>query len=177
MKDLEALITQHTVEGVTDFTKIEDIINKEINGVAAREKKAAQESIIKQYGFENEEALKAELSRVAKLESEYNALNDEHTNLKNEGIKQGRIAKLEKLGVDKDFLEFALNKIPEGEDFEASAKAFVESNPKILAETFTKVNSSVNLNGSGPIKVPTDAAEYLKFRQSYEADGTPKIKK
>ena len=83
---------------------------------------------------------------------------------------------LKTLGIDESFIDYALGKIDPA-DFDNNAKKFVEENPKFSAETFKKIDSSLDLNGQGT-KKPEDmtAAEYNVWRTTHNIDGTP-IKK
>jgi len=85
---------------------------------------------------------------------------------------------LKTLGFDSDFVDFALTKI-EGEDFEKSAIEFLNANPKMKAENFQQVDSSLNLKGDGPVDLTkvTDSEEYINLRKTHDIDGTPLSKK
>jgi hypothetical protein len=91
-----------------------------------------------------------------------------------ETLSSNKKLHLKTLGFDSDFVDYALTKI-EGDDFETAAIEFLNSNPKMRAENFQQVNSSLNLKGNGPVDLSkvTDSEEYLKLRKTHDIDGTP----
>jgi hypothetical protein len=95
-----------------------------------------------------------------------------------ETVSTNQKLQLKTLGYDDDFIDYALTKI-EGDDFQAAATQFLEEHPKMKAENFQNVNSSLNLNGNHPVDLTkvTDPEEYIKLRKTHDIDGTPLSKK
>lgn len=128
----------------------------------------------------------AELTETGKKYANYDELNakleamkdyDELKTRNQELTVNGYKSKLREMGIDESFVDYALTKIDVSK-FDEEAKSFVESNPKLHAETFKKIDSNLDLGG-GFKKDPTQMTdtEYLKYRQQYNVDGTPIIKK
>lgn len=129
------------------------------------------------------EAAKADIAKYAdydELKAKAESISD-YDDMKSkyeETLSSNKKLKLQSLGFDKDFVDYALTKI-EGDDFEAAAVEFLNANPKMKAENFSSVNSSLNLNGEGPIDMTkiTDPEKYIQARKTHNVDGTPIAKK
>lgn len=127
----------------------------------------------------------AELTETGKKYANYDELNAKLESMKDyEDLKKanqeltvsGYKNKLKELGIAEDFVDYAMTKI-DVTKFDEQAKAFVDSNPKLHAEVFKKIDSSLNLGG-GAKKDPTQMTdqEFIEYRKSFNLDGTP-IKK
>lgn len=132
---------------------------------------------------EEAEAAKADIAKYAdydELKAKVESIGDyDDMKLKyEETLSSNKKLKLQSLGFDKDFVDYALSKI-EGDDFDTAATEFLEANPKMKAENFSSVNSSLNLNGEGPIDMTkiTDPEKYIQARKTHNVDGTPISKK
>ena len=80
---------------------------------------------------------------------------------------------LKGVGLDEKFIKFGLSqiKVEEGQDFKEAAEAYAESNPQFKAETFQQINSQFSVGGGTKAQVPTDAGDYLVFRETHDAEG------
>ncbi len=79
---------------------------------------------------------------------------------------------LVKMGLDESFVDYALGKIDPA-NFEENAKKFITDNPKFTAETFSKINSSLDLGGKGKIDPEKlTSQEYIDWRKTHLADGS-----
>ena len=81
--------------------------------------------------------------------------------------------------VDDAFLEYAMANIAKGktpEETLANITTFVKANPKMLKESYSKINSNLPLNGNGGEQMPDpkDTEAWLKWRAKYNLDGTPR---
>ena len=107
------------------------------------------------------EALKSEFG-------DYEEIKKTNDQLKVDGYKN----KLKEYGIDEGFVDYALGKIDVA-DFEVNAKKFVEENPKFTAETFKKINSSLDLGGGNKVEVDKlSDHEYVEYRKTHNVDGT-----
>lgn len=144
------------------FTQEE--LNKVVNDRLAKEQKKyadLQEKTnakLGSLGYEN-------FDQVKTLASERDTYKQELDELKKQTELNEKRSTIQKLGVDKDFVDFVLEKAPEG-----NYADFVDKNPKFKAENFTKGGSNPNYNGQG-IKKPEEAesdAEYLRLRREQD---------
>jgi hypothetical protein len=126
---------------------------------------------IKKLGVEKEEDIELVLTKARKAD-EYET---ELETLKNEKILNERKQLVSKAGVDDEFIEYVLSKVPNDEKFEENLKKFVEANPKYTKEVFERLNSAFDVNGKGT-KKPDEMTtqEYLEWRKTHNLDGTPK---
>lgn len=120
-------------------------------------------------GFADYEELKTKVAQFGDYE-ELKKKNDEL-------VTQTKKASLVKLGLDESFVDYALGKIDPA-DFEENAKKFIADNPKFSAETFSKINSSLDLGGKGKVDIEAlTAEEYNDWRKTHNIDGSEIIKK
>ena len=132
-------------------------------------KKAAEdkllETVTKLDGFKDYDELKAKLETV----SDYESIKTEREKL----VLETRKNALSKLGIDDSFIDYALGKIDPA-DFEANATKFATENPKLKAEVFKKIESSLNLSGTPPKNISEmNDQEFVNYRKSFNLDGTP----
>ena len=167
-------VTQPVVTTTTAKTFTQEQLDAIVEDRLKRERK----TFYKRIGVEDDTKIDEVLNRA----KEYDTLKTEHetTKAERDALKAEKVAKeyqsvLSKLNIDDSFIDYALTKIEKGatiEEFEANAKAFAEANPKFNKENFQRINSSVDLNGDGPVKIPTDAKEYVEWRKTHNVDGT-----
>lgn len=117
------------------------------------------------------------IDEVVVKSKKHDELLIEITNLKEQQEKAGYEAELRKLNVDDDFIDFVLTKVEKGDDFVKNAKEYLEKNPKVLKDTFRRMNSGLDLNGgSAPDFANMSTEEYLRWRATHNPDGTEKRK-
>lgn len=110
-------------------------------------------------------------SKVAQF-GDYEELKKKNDELVLGSKKQSLI----KMGLDESFVDYALGKIDPA-NFEENAKKFITDNPKFTAETFSKIDSSLNLDGKGKVDLEKmSTQEYLQYRDKFDMAGNP-IKK
>ena len=161
---LEFLKSNLTPELYTQVS--ESLKGKELNAVPMDRfnevNNAKKELETKLKGFEDYESIKTkntELEEKLKSYGDYDELKTKVTNLTNEGYK----SKLKEMGVDPDFVDFALAKI-DVEKFEESSKAFLEANPKFKTENFRQIDSQLPPGGTPKKLEDMTTDEYLEFR-------------
>jgi len=111
-----------------------------------------------------------ELETLKSEFGDYEEIKKTNTELTAQGYKN----KLKELGIDEGFVDYALGKIDMA-DFEVNAKKFVEDNPKFAAETFNKINSSLDLSGGSKVEIDKlSDHDYNEFRKTHNIDGTLK---
>ena len=144
MKDLEKLVKEHTnEEGQTDWSAVEELVNKETNDiVAASTKKAAdkakdeaRDSLMKELDIDDPKALKDKLNLseelTKKLEEKENALNE----LTGKTTKLEREKLLYAQGItDPDTVDYILfnvdKRVNDETDFDKAFNAFKEEKPQ-----------------------------------------------
>ena len=111
-----------------------------------------------------------DIDAILEKSSNYDAVLEEAQALKIE--KEQRIYKdaLSELEIDKDFVEYALQKIDRGESldqFKENAKTFLEANPKFRADNFKEVKTSLDLGGQDarPDFTKMTTEQYLRWRE------------
>lgn len=159
----------------TTFTQeaVNKIVSERLN--KEREKYTRERSdLIKKLGVEKEEDIESVLERARKADEYATELET----LKSEKILNERKQLVSKAGVDDDFIDYVLTKIPNDEKFDESLKAFVEANPKYTKEVFAKLNAGLDLSGQGG-KKPEDMTdqEYIEWRKTHSISGSPIGKK
>lgn len=116
--------------------------------------------------------IKAELEDAYKAEIEEAKSKAQELEIKTQEL-EGKIAldnrknEAKKLGVDDDFIDYVLHSVGDGDLVE-----FVNNNPKVKAETFTKLQSNENYNGNS-VKGLSDAktdAEYIEIRRKQKGE-------
>lgn len=160
---------------VKTFTQ--DDVNRVVTERLAKERdKYTREraELIKKLGVENEEQIDSVLEKARKADEYATELET----LKSEKALNERKQQVSKAGVDDDFIDYVLTKIPADDKFEENLKAFVEANPKYTKEVFAKLNAGLDLSGQGQ-KKPEDmtTAEFIEWRKTHNVDGTPIKKK
>lgn len=146
------------------FTQ-EEIDNIVVNRLAKERNK-----IFKKLGVEDE----SKLEEVLEKSKNYEAVKNENEKYKAEKQKNEKEKILRGLGIDEEFIDYAISKITDGENYAENAKTFVESNPKLKKDSFTSVKSSLELGGAtlnADISNMT-TEEYLKWRALYNLDGS-----
>lgn len=141
------------------FTQEE--LNKIVNDRLASEKKKFDDykaninAEIGTMGFKNFEEVKT-------LASERDTYKTKHDELIQEKELKEKRNQVKDLGVDESFIDFVLDKAPEGD-----YATFLEANPKLKAENFTKGASNPPYTGGGAKRLE-DAesdAEYMRLRR------------
>lgn len=129
-----------------------------------------QTEILKKLGIEDE----SKIEDIVKTLEEHKTLKEEYTTLKQREILREHEGILKGLNVDDDFVDYVLTKVPVGDGFEERAAEFIKNNPKILKDTFRKVDSGLDLNGAAQ-KKPEDMTdlEYIEYRRNFGVDGKP----
>lgn len=144
---------------------------QELDNIVKERLERERKSFYKRIGVEDDTKIDEVLTRA----KEYDTLKSERDALKSEKVAKEYQSVLTKLNIDDSFIDYALTKIEKGatiEEFEANAKAFAEANPKLNKENFQRINSGLDLNGDGPVKIPTDTKEYVEWRKTHNIDGT-----
>jgi coenzyme F420-reducing hydrogenase delta subunit len=106
-----------------------------------------------------------EIDIILTNHKKYDTISKELTELNEKEKVSSYKSTLKTLGIEDDLVDFVLTKIPQDEKFEDTAKEFVKANPKYLKETFTKMNSVINLDGTTQKDISKmTSAEYLEWR-------------
>lgn len=159
---------------VKTFTQ--DDVNRVVSERLAKEREKytrERAELIKKLGVEKEEDIESVLEKARKADEYATELET----LKSEKILNERKQMASKLGVDDDFIDYVLTKVPADDQFEENLKKFIEANPKYTKEVFNKINSALDLSGKGQ-KKPDEMTtqEFIEWRKTHNIDGTP-IKK
>lgn len=125
---------------------------------------------LKKLGIEDE----SKIDDIVKVLDEHKTLKAEYETLKQKEVIREHEGILKNLNVDDDFIDYVLTKVPVGDKFEERAAEFIKNNPKIVKDTFRKVDSGLDLNG-GAHKKPEDMTdlEYIEYRRNFGLDGKP----
>lgn len=125
---------------------------------------------LKKLGIEDE----SKIDDIVKVLDEHKTLKLEYETLKQKEVIREHEGILKRLNVDDDFIDYVLTKVPVGDKFEERAAEFIKNNPKIVKDTFRKVDSGLDLNGSAH-KKPEDMTdlEYIEYRRNFGLDGKP----
>ena len=180
LKDLlKANLSEETYAKVAEELKDKDlkVIPKarfdEVNTAKKTAEKTIKDLNTKLDGYSDYEDIKTKNSELTtQLEgySDYDEMKGKIETLTADTHK----AKLISLGYDPELVGFALERI-DTNDFDESAKKFIEENPKFKSENFQQQNSQFNLNGSTHKNIDEMSdKEYIAFRKEHKADGTKK---
>jgi predicted Fe-Mo cluster-binding NifX family protein len=146
--------------------EVKMLTQDEVNEIIATRLGKEKMRMLKKFGVEDE----SKIDDIIKRNTEYDTIQKENQELKSKIELNKKTDVLRKLDADDTFIDFILSKVENGEsmeNFEENAKVFLEANPKLKKESFTSVNSGLNLSGNAayPDFANMTTQQYLSWRK------------